>query len=194
MQFGEPRKALGSTDSYVSIVAPGAKIADPRTRPDFLFAGDAAGLLFDSLRQHDPRKVPALLVVVLFKNVVGAHFRLAQAFQVYAEDEQSAALRLWHTGIAGFQAKYKQELTQLRELKRKGRDDEWDDLFQKVKNEFAESVPGDETISVRAVAIPASFSLDHIIAEEFEKEMKVASYSQIIGSLYDCPVELDTRK
>jgi hypothetical protein len=194
VQFGEPRTALGSTDSYVSIVAPGARIDEPSTRPDFMFAGDTGGLLFDALRQHDPRKVPALVVVVLFKNVVGAHFRIVQAFQTYAGDKQTEVLRLWHTGIAGFQAKYKHELTQLRELKRKGREDEWDDLFQRVKAEFAEAVPGEETIGIRAFSVPASFSLEHISEEAFKKDMATASYSQMISDLYDCPLDLDTRK
>jgi hypothetical protein len=194
LQFGEPRKAIGATDSYVSIVAPNAKIDTPLTRPDFLFAGDNGGLLFDSLRQHDPRKVPTLIVIILFKNIVGAHFRLIQAFQIYADDQQSESLRLWHTGIAGFLAKYKQELTALRELRRKGKEDDWDELFERVKKEFADSVLGDDTIDIRAFSMPASFSLEHIPKEEFENEMKVATYSQFIGSLYDCPADLDTRK
>jgi hypothetical protein len=194
VQLGEPPKALVSTDTYVSILAPGTVLDDPTTQPDFLFSGDTTGLLFDSLRQHDPRKVPVVAVGILFKNVVGAHFRLVQAFQIYARGEHIEALRLWHTGIAGFEARFKHELVELRELKRKGREDEWDQLFQRVKSEFATSVQGEEQIKVRAVSVPGSFSLEHITAEDFRKGMEGASYSQIIGALYDCPVELDTRK
>ena len=66
IQFGEPKIALGSTDSYVSIVAPGARIDQPSIQPDFMFTGDANGLFFDSLRQHNSNKFPVLVVIVLF--------------------------------------------------------------------------------------------------------------------------------
>ena len=194
VQFGEPRKILGATDIFMPIVAAGANIDDPKTRPDFLFAGDTSGLLYDSLRQRDPRKVPVILVMVLFKNVIGAHFQLAQAFRIYTNEEQSEQLRIWHTGIAGFQAKYKHELAHLQDLKRKGREEEWSEVFQRVKNEFAESVPGEDAMFIRAIAVPASFSVEHITSDKYEKEMEAASYSQFIGSVYNCPAELDIRQ
>jgi hypothetical protein len=77
-------RSLTATDSFVAVLAPGGEIDDSASRPDFLFAGDTAGRLFDSLRQSDPRKLPVLVVMLLFKNVVGGHFRLVQTFRVYA--------------------------------------------------------------------------------------------------------------
>lgn len=193
VHFGDPRTVLTSTDTYLSILAPGANIDEGKSVPAFLFAGDVAGSLFDQLRQHDPRKVPAVSVVVLFKNTLGAHFRIVQSYQVYAPDDHGQTLRVWHTGIAGFGAKYKQELTQLREMKRKHVETAWDELFQKVKQEFAESVPGSDSLQLRAYAVPASFLLENIPKDDYEKGLKNAAYSQVISETYGCPVELDSR-
>ena len=193
LQFGEPRKVLGSTDHYISLVGPGAQPNELGSQSDFLFSGDSDGLLFDSLRQRDPRKVPALLVIALFKNVVGAHFRLRRAFQLYAHGGQAESLQHWATRLAAFQVEYKSQLTDLRELRRKGQEDKWEYLFEKLKNDFSGSVMGPETVALHAEAVPASFSLECISPEEFQREMSFASYPQIVGALYDCPVELDMR-
>lgn len=194
VHFGDPRTVLSSTDTYLSILTPGASSETDLSTPDFLFTGDGKGALFDQLRQHDPRKVPALSVVAIFRNTLGAHFRLVQSYQVYAPDDLTQTIRDWHTGIAGFGAKYKQELTQLRELRRKHAEQSWDSLFQSVKKEFAESVPGPDFVELRAYAVPASFLLENITKDEYEKGLKNAAYSQVISNTYDCPVEMDSRK
>jgi hypothetical protein len=187
------KKMLFSTDEYLSIVAPGAELVDPARQPDFLFSGDDSAELFDAMRQNDPRLLPVITTLVLFKNIVGAHFCLQQSFRVYATSKHAETLRSWHTGIVGFVARYKQDIVDLKELKRRRKDDDWDALFEKMKSEFSASVPGDDRIHLMVRAVDASFSLQRITAAEFNEGMKTASYSQIITGLYDCPADLDSR-
>ncbi|WP_156388166.1 hypothetical protein [Pseudomonas sp. Leaf434] len=193
IQVGVPRKALGWSDSYMSILAPGAALNDPSEMQDFLFNGDTTGRLFDSLRQNDPRQLPAILVVIHFKNVVGAHFRLVQAFRVLASHSHIETLRAWHTAVVGSDTRFKQQLITLKELKRKNRDKEWDVLFESVKSEFSESVPKEEFLLVGAEIIPASFSLVQISEDDYDVALKNSAYPRRMNDMYDCPAELDGR-
>jgi len=188
----ESQKTFSAVDEYVAIVPPGGSLA-AESAPDFLFARDSAAQLFDALRQNDPRKVPIVWVMIVFKNIVGAHFHLLQGFSVYVLPKQADSVRLWHTAIAGFEARYKQELISLREYRRSGRHSEWDALFEKVKNEFSASATGDDHIGLIARPIPQSFSLKQITAEEYDSVVKGASYPKFVGGHYDCPAELDSR-
>lgn len=194
LHFGEPRTILFSTDEHVSIAAPDHVSESAAPVPTFMFSGDIDGVLFDQLRQGDPRLVPAIDVVVLFKNTLGAHFRIVQSFQLYAEDDSVEALRSWHTAVAGFQAKYKRELSQMIELRRTHQLSEWGTLFAQVKFEFAASIARPEELDLQMYPIPASFSLETVSADDFAQGMKKASYAQVISSIYDCPTEIDSRR
>lgn len=193
IQVGKPLKALGWSDSYISILAPGAILNDPSEMQSFLFNGDTSARLFDSLRQNDPRQLPAILIVIYFKNVVGAHFRLVQAFRVLANTPNIETLRAWHTAVVGSEARFKQHLTSLKELKRKNRDQEWSALFDSVKTEFSESVPGEDFLLMDTESVPASFSLVQVSEDDYNVAMKKSSYPRMMSILYDCPAEIDSR-
>lgn len=193
IQVGKPLKSLGWSDGYISILTPGAVLNDPSEMQDFLFNGDTSGRLFDSLRQNDPRLLPAILIVIYFKNVVGAHFRLVQAFRVLANLPHVETLRAWHTAVVGFETRFKQQLTTLKELKRKNRDEEWSSLFDSVKTEFSGSVPDERFLIVDVETVPASFSLEQVSEEKYNAAMKNSSFPRRMNFLYDCPAELDGR-
>lgn len=192
LELSQPRNTYGCVDSFVPILPPGGEIAEPATRPSFLFNGDESGLLFDCLRQIDPRLVPVVVVTIVFKNVVGAYFRLSQAFRAYPDHDKTETLRVWHTGVVGFDTHYKHELADLSELKRKGRADDWDTLFEKVKGEFATSMAGDDQVELSCEPIPKAFSLEPIDKSAYENEMAGASYPQVVGGHFRCPSEIDT--
>lgn len=191
--LADPNRLLGSVDNFVAIIAPHESIPD-ESKPDFLFSGDSSAELLDALRQNDPRRVPIIWVMIIFKNIVGAHFYLLNAFRIYVRSaEQLETLRVWHTTIAGFGARYKHELAELKELRRRRNEAGWDALFERIKKETRDLAAGDDHLTPLAVPIPQSFALKQIGAEEFDEILKTASYSQFIGGHYDCPAELESR-
>lgn len=194
LELSQPRNTYDCVDSFVPILAPGGEILEPAMRPSFLFNGDTSGLLFDCLRQIDPRLVPVIVVTIVFKNIVGAHFRLSQAFRAYPDHEKAETLRIWHTGVVGFETHYKHEIADLGEHKRKGRSDNWDTLFAKVKGEFATAMAGDDQVELSCEPIPTAFALEPIDKATYENEMAGASYPQVVGGHFRCPSEIDTEK
>lgn len=192
LELSQPRITYTSVDSFVAILPPGGKIEEPPMQPNFMFNGDTSGFLFDCLRQIDPRLVPVVVVKIVFKNVIGAYFRLSQAFHVYPDHKEAQTLRIWHTGVVGFATHYKHELADLCELKQKGESDHWESLFDKVKEEFAIAMAGDDQVRLSCEPIPTAFSLEPIDETTYENEMSSASYSQVIGGHFRCPSEIKT--
>lgn len=193
LTVGKNGNLFVSTDSFLSILPADSEVSEEGVAPDFMFALDESGVLFDSLRQHDPRMVPSLLVGIVFKNIVGAHFRLVQRFRVYASGDDVESLTDWHTSIVGFGARYKHEIEQMKELKRQRKDDDWGRLFQQIKGELAETASGPEHLELMVQPVPASFSLEQISKTEYEEALSSASYSQLVNALYGCPGEIDSR-
>ncbi|HEX8480809.1 MAG TPA: hypothetical protein VF650_02780 [Allosphingosinicella sp.] len=183
---------MGAVDSFIAIIPP-MHIGEGHSA-SFMFVGDESGALFDAVQQNDPRRVPTLHVLILFKSAAGAHFSLRQAFRVYASADQTSALSLWHSGVAGFGARYKQEITRLKDARRRHQQDEWDQLFDAVKEEFSKAMGNGEGLSLTAVPVPTLFQLQKISKTDFDELMEVASYPQIVSQIYDCPAELDSRK
>ena len=191
----EPDQKFDATSEFVEIVAPAAKLSASDDTPSFMFTGDGYGSIFNALRQRDPRKLPVILLSIVFKNIVGGHFRIRQNFRVYSAPDQTEALRTWHTAIVGFDAKFKRELDALSQLKLKHDDPKWPELFESIKSGFDADLGEfkDQELAVRS--LPATFSLERISHEEYRREMSAAKYSQLITpGLYDCPAEIDSRK
>lgn len=183
--------ALRATDRFSQVLAPKAGYADDPDIYDFMFATDDRGVLFDALRQRDPRLLPSIVVTVHFKNTTGAHFRVSDAFKVYATGQDVETLGKWHTAIVSFETKYKSEIQRLRRLSSNDRSG-WQALFDSVKEEFDTSIEGDEALELNVDQMPGVFELNETHKEAYEEELDSAQYSQrVILGLYDCPVELD---
>lgn len=185
-------EAMSAVDNFTPIIPP--MHGHEKINISFMFTGDHSGKFFDSIQHNDPRKVPTAHVLILFKSASGAHFSLLQAFRLYASAEQTASLSMWHSGVASFPAKYKHELTRIKEAKRRNRDEEWNKLFQETKQDFQISMGSADQLDLRPAPVPGLFQLQKITKKEFDKLMSSASYSQIVSQIYDCPAELDSRK
>ena len=99
----------------------------------------------------------------------------------------------WHSGIVGFQARYKRELNQLMELKSKNQEAEWDKGFQKIKTECKNSLGIEDDIELFMRPIPNMFEMKVISKEAYDTFCATLGYPKMVSEIYDCPAELDSR-
>lgn len=99
---------------------------------------DRSGKLFNALRDNS-RIV--LEIKLLYKSISGACFMQTNSYGIYLEENDEETIKNWHTKISSFPVQYKEQLIDLRQIQRGTQ--EWDNLFEKIKNEAGESVSKD---------------------------------------------------
>ena len=181
----------GSASSFLAALPPNADEYDGDI--GFLFVRDEEGHVFDALLQEDPRAVPILNVSVAYKGTSGGHFLLQQAFQNLAPTEKAETLATWHSGVVGFGARFKRELSRLKQLKSGNQENDWDKLFESVKTEFETQMGDEEYIELKVRPIPNMFDLRSMSKKEFEALVANLGFPQMVSQIYDCPSEIDQR-
>jgi hypothetical protein len=186
---------LNSASGFVEVLAPTTTNDTLPLADEFMFPTDEDALLFGALRQPDPRLVPQIAIRVLYKNIVGGHFRIVHFFRVFENTQVSKTLRRWHLAVAGFKTDFSRELA---ELQRQKREDpaSWQESFDRVKAEFDRKLGKEEQwLELEAEPVPGVVSIGYVSRQTYEQELKKAFYPQRIQpGLYNCPVELDSRK
>lgn len=182
---------FGATDSFLDVLVPLSSNDNNTNMMDFMFVGDEKGLLFDSLRQPDPRRVPIITAKAFYKNIVGAQFQVTQIFQVYPS-ENTELLRSWHSSVASFAANFKVHICELRKLKAKN-ESEWDISFDEVKDEFDKGlISEDDGLNLYVREAPGGFQVKQISSNEYDKALGKTSYSVRMTDNFDCPSEIDS--
>lgn len=134
----------------------------------FLFSGDSKGAVISALRENDVRKYPIVHCRVLYRNILGGCFVALCDYRIYPKDEdseQDSVLSNWLSEITAFNIKYKDDLEELKRLRKANRE-KWDEVFDGVKSRFAESVKG-EGIDMESWPIPGSFKVKSISEEDY---------------------------
>lgn len=191
MQLSESTDVLSSANEYLECLAPTHVLRPGDGTPDFMFAGDETCRFFDALTQPNPGGVPIIAVVIYYKNITGAHFNVCQVFRVNLDRQAVAKVGGWHASVAGFDAKYAEQVNELRSLPSRT-ELEWAELFEKVKNSFDSTLECDDReLELAVESWPATFDVKQVQEKEYRTRLSESRYGQqVVFGSYEYPVDI----
>jgi len=178
--------SFDSSSRLVEVVAEGGSYPPTEGGYDsFLFPDDHDGKLIGAIRDKNLREPPVLKVRTIFRNTLGACYTTTSLFMLYMKDaDDEPILTNWHSSIVAFSVNYKSALEQLPKLFKRDRD-EWERIFETVKEEFAAQVKGPESLSLSCIAIPTTFSVEPMSSTQYENEIKELGFGGPIPSWFE---------
>lgn len=132
---------------------------------------DKKGILFEAIRE---RKEIICEIKLFYKNISGGCFIQKNCKQMIAEPEHIEVIKQWHTYIAMFFTKYKEELKILKSIKNKDRE-QWESIFSKIKKDIQEEIPS-HPIQMELYSMPDEFEIKTIEEKDFLIELEKDDY------------------
>lgn len=164
----------------------------PSTKEDedsFLFPDINKSNFFLNLLTNKLNELPLVELHILFKNILGACFRINKIYRIYPDNEHKEAIKTWIERLNNFPIRHKESIELLINYK-KSNDSRADALFEELKQKCSEGLDIDE-IEYTAWPIPASGGVTHIALSDYEKATEQIWYGVRIHADSHCLVDED---
>ena len=163
-----------------------------KEKDNFMFVKNQIQLL-QSLTENNIKKFPRLSFCITYKNIMGGCFMALNEYLILQKTtNQKKIITNWLTKLTSFSIKYKEELEDLKEIKKSDRKN-WEKLFNKTRKSFLTSITNKKGIELLIWAIPGAFIIKSISNEEYKEYTSKLYYSTIIPpvSLKRCMAKED---
>jgi hypothetical protein len=165
----------------ISVLGPQAEHPPESSSTEhFLFTENYLTRLVAGLRDRSFRSPPLLSVRLIYRNVLGACFAGTWYFQLSPKSEKDfEVLGNWESQLVSFDARYKDQISELRRVQNKD-DERWSEVFEKVKNDFDNSLKGDTQFEVSWFEVPNSYRTAVLNKEKYSAELKQLDFGRPI--------------
>lgn len=178
----EEDKKQTATANHISV------LQDKSSYPtnDFMFVYDSKGDVIKSLLYDSVENFPLLVIFTHFKNMLGGCFRQSQVFRVMPKQNTDIEeLKNWLALINSFELKYQTEIKKMKKLT-PYKDEEWNNLFDFLKEEISKSVKENEQELIY-IPLPGSYEVNYIEEVEYKKAIENIGYAVALPpTVEDC--------
>lgn len=168
-------------------------IIEPQAEKTFSldFVGDKTTKLFSALREPHASLLPQIAIIITYKNLCGGFFKTESKMHVIPTDENYQVQILWHSRINSV---YIEEAERIEQLQNSAHDEKWEKIFNDIKLKFDSSLGGQDSLLLKCLEIPESFSLTVLTKEEYEAEVKEHHFPHYVHKSPDCITRIRTRE
>jgi hypothetical protein len=178
------RVTIPSTSVTVDVVPGVQSRPDSAERNiDFMFVDRLQDLLV-ALRERTLHQLPCVRTECIFRNTLGGAFRSVGLYEIVVPDtEADSVIRDWGAITAAFATRFHSDLATLRGLDPQSA--EWEAVFARVKVAFDSKTGDVQSLALRVEAIPNSFTIDTITADEYRRIEEAAFFGARIPHWLD---------
>lgn len=151
----------------------------------FLFPMDKDALVLTRLLSDQVGELPLLHLVIHYRNILGAYFRLRRYYRIYPQKETQDTVKTWLERVHNLPIRHKETFDLLEQMNA-NHDSRANALFEELKNKCKDSID-EERVEYDLWSIPGTGDVTNISAEEYEKEVATIGYGMRIDGRYKCP-------
>ena len=150
-----------------------------------MISGDDAAQFYSAIRESGAYSLPQIVITSTYKNACGGYFLTKQKFILVPNSEELSLIQIWHSAISSASTVFQEGLARLKKMQR---NNEWNAVFDEIKQEFNQIIGNTEQdyIDVRCVEIPQDYTFLVISEDEYKKKAEDYAYGQFVHKAPNC--------